>query len=164
MSIYLHFRAVAESEIRDDHTWLAAFMYEAWERVAEECEAGIADAINKAWGRVNDFYGAARAPGVDSETSSLPIYGGRPVGHSADADLGNPPMMILDPPDVSKAADFLASVSFDESWRIAGAGFGGHGENDALFRQEFLAYHESLLAFYGQAASAGHSVVKVVWA
>ncbi|MEU1485787.1 hypothetical protein [Streptomyces sp. NPDC005752] len=31
MSIYLHFRAVAESEIRDDHTWLAAFMSVAWE-------------------------------------------------------------------------------------------------------------------------------------
>ncbi|MGW8761021.1 DUF1877 family protein [Streptomyces sp. NPDC055815] len=86
------------------------------------------------------------------------------MGHSAGADPGNPPMMLLDPPGVSQAADFLASVSFDALWKGAGARFGGHGEHDALVRQEYLRHHEVLLAFYRQAAAAGQAVVKVVWA
>jgi hypothetical protein len=165
MSIHLHVRAVAESEIRDDHTWLAAFMSEAWDNHPDEYAAGIADSINKVWGTVNDLYAAADVLGTDADKSwTLPIYGGRPVPHSADADPSNPPLMLLEPPGVSQAADFLAAVSFDQLWNVAGARIIGPGWDEAQARQEFLNYHRDLQGFYGRAASAGHAVVKAVWA
>ncbi|MFE4619379.1 DUF1877 family protein [Streptomyces sp. NPDC056747] len=161
MSIYLHFRAVAESEIRDDHTWLAAFMSEAWDNDDAEYAAGIAHSINKGWDAVNDLFAAADAFYADPEEAwNLPIYGGRPVPHSADADPSDPPLMLLEPAGVSQAAQFLATVSFDELWNVVGARFSGLG----WARQEYLEHHRNLKEFYGQAASAGHAVVKVVWA
>ncbi|MGW8397070.1 DUF1877 family protein [Streptomyces lydicus] len=137
MSIHMHMRAVAEPEIRDDHTWLAAFMRTAWENHP------AADAA-KSW--------------------ELPIYGGRPVAHSADADPSDPPLGILDPPGVSQAADFLASVSFDELWNLAGAQLVWSGWDEAPVRQEFLDHHRHLRDFYGRAATTGHAVVRAVWA
>ncbi|UXY32891.1 YfbM family protein [Streptomyces sp. HUAS TT20] len=165
MSIHLHLRAVAESEIRDDHTWLAAFMSEAWDNHPDEYAAGIADSINKVWGTVNDLYAAADVLDTDAdEPWTLPIYGGRPVPHSADADPSNPPLMLLEPPGVSQAAAFLATVSFDQLWNVAGGKIMGPGRDEAQARQEFLNYHRDLLGFYERAASAGHAVVKAVWA
>ncbi len=161
----MHLRAVAESEIRDDHTWLAAFMWEAWENRPAECAAGIAVSIDKIWHAVNDLYAAADV--LDADTGklwALPIYGGRPVAHSADADPSNPPLGILEPPGVSQAADFLASVSFDELWNVAGAELVWSGWDEAQVRQEFLDHHKRLQAFYGRAATAGHAVVRAVWA
>ncbi|MER5583262.1 hypothetical protein ABT090_16710 [Streptomyces asoensis] len=74
MSIHLHMRAVAESEIRDDHTWLAAFMYEAWENHPAEYAAGIAESIDKVFSSVNDLYAAAEALDPEAgEVSLLPI-------------------------------------------------------------------------------------------
>jgi hypothetical protein len=165
VSIHLHLRAVAESEIRDEHAWLAAFMSEAWDNHPEEYAAGIADSIDKVFDSLNDFYSAAE--GLDAGADkpwTLPIYGGRPVAHSADDDPSNPPLMILEPLGVSRAADFLATVSFDALWSLAGAKVCGRGWEEAQARQEFLDYHRDLQAFYGRAASAGHAVVKVVWA
>ncbi|MFI6560750.1 DUF1877 family protein [Streptomyces sp. NPDC050534] len=161
MSIHLHLRAVAESEIRNDHTWLAAFMFEAWRNHPDEYAAGIADSIDKVFNSVNDLYAAADVPGADvDEPWDLPIYGGRPVAHGAEDDPSDPPLMILEPPAVSQAAAFLATVSFDELWRVVGPGLGTWEEA----RQEFLDHHEDLRDFYGRAASAGHAVVKAVWA
>ncbi|MFD9034174.1 DUF1877 family protein [Streptomyces sp. NPDC059567] len=161
MSIYLHFRAVAESEIRDDHTWLAAFMSEAWENDIDEYAAGIAHSINKGWDAVNDLYAAADTfcPDAD-EPWTLPIYGGRPVPQSTDAAPSNPPLMLLEPSGVSQAAGFLTAVSFDELWNVVGAKFSAFGWT----RQEHLEHHRALREFYEQAASAGHAVVKAVWA
>ncbi|QIY99178.1 DUF1877 family protein [Streptomyces sp. S1D4-11] len=165
MSIHLHLRAVAESEIRDDHTWLAAFMSEAWDNHPDEYAAGIADSIEKVFNSVNDLYSAADVLDAGADKPwTLPIYGGRPVAHSADAAPSNPPLMILEPPGVSQAADFLATVSFDELWNVAGAKLGGRGREVAQARQEFLDHHRDLQGFYGRAASAGHAVVKAVWA
>ncbi|MEU9125315.1 DUF1877 family protein [Streptomyces sp. NPDC048506] len=165
MSIHLHLRAVAESEIRDDHTWLAVFMRAAWENHPDEYAAGIADSIDKVWDAVNDFYAAAAVLEADAdELWTLPIYGGRPVAHSAEADPSNPPLMILEPPGVSQAADFLARVSFDELWNVAGAKLCCYGQDEAQARQEFLDHHGDLLGFYGRAAESGHAVVKAVWA
>ncbi|MFF4284220.1 DUF1877 family protein [Streptomyces sp. NPDC001633] len=185
MSIHLHLRAVAESEIRDDHTWLAAFMWKAWENHPDEYAAGIADSINKVWSSVDAFYAAAEVLEADADAATdtdtaadtaadtatdadkpwmLPIYGGRPVAHSRDADPSNPPMMFLEPGGVSQAANFLARVSFDELWNVAGAKLVGRGWDEAQARQEFLDHHGSLQGFYARAAAAGHGVVKVVWA
>ncbi|MFG2287410.1 DUF1877 family protein [Streptomyces sp. NPDC048595] len=165
MSIHLHLRAVAESEIRDDHTWLAAFMSEAWDNHPDEYAAGIADSINKVFGSVNDLYVAADALDTDvAKPWELPIYGGRPVPHRTDADPSNPPLMILEPPGVRQAAEFLATVSFDELWNVAGAELVWSGWDEAQVRQEFLDHHRDLQGFYGRAASAGHAVVKAVWA
>ena len=161
----MHMRAVAESEIRDDHTWLAAFMWQAWENQPAEYEAGIAVSIDKAWGAVNDLYAAADVLDADAgELWTLPIYGGRPVAHGADADPSNPPLGILEPPGVSQAAGFLASVSFDELWNVASAERVWSGRDEAQVRREFLDYHRRLQGFYGRAATAGHTVVRAVWA
>ncbi|MGW2422817.1 DUF1877 family protein [Streptomyces sp. NPDC001709] len=165
MSIHLHLRAVAESEIRDDHTWLAAFMSKAWDNHPDEYAVGIADSIDKVWNSVNDLYAAADVLEADAEKPwTLPIYGGRPVAHSADADPSNPPLMILEPPGVSRAADFLARVSFDELWNVASIKLVGCGSDEPQARQEFLDHHRDLQGFYGRAAAAGHAVVKAVWA
>ncbi|MGW7331672.1 DUF1877 family protein [Streptomyces sp. NPDC054840] len=159
--MYLHFRAVTESEIRDDHTWLAAFMSEAWEDHIAEYAAGFAWSINKGWDAVNDLYAAADALYTDAdEPWTLPIYGGRPVPHSADADPSGPPLILLEPPGVSQAARFLTTVSFDELWNVVGARFSALGRP----RQEHLEHHRNLQEFYGRAAAAGRAVVKVVWA
>ncbi|WP_431989743.1 DUF1877 family protein [Streptomyces albogriseolus] len=108
---------------------------------------------------------AADVLGTDADRSwTLPIYGGRPVPHSADADPSNPPLMLLEPPEVSQAADFLAAVSFDQLWNVARARIMGPGWDEAQARQEFLSCHRDLQRFYGRAASAGHAVVKAVWA
>ncbi|CCK30525.1 hypothetical protein BN159_6146 [Streptomyces davaonensis JCM 4913] len=165
MSIHLHFRAVAESEIRDDHTWLTEFMWAAWENLPQEYAAGIAWAIDKVWHSVDDLYAAAHALLEDAdEPWTLPIYGGRPVAYGTTADPSNPPMMLLPPSEVSQAADFLARISFDELWDIAGAGLSGYGRGEAQAREEFLGYHRDLLGLYERAAAAHHAVVKVVWA
>ncbi|MEU4132134.1 DUF1877 family protein [Streptomyces wuyuanensis] len=161
MSINLHFRAVAESEVRNDHTWLAAFMAEAWEDHIAEYAAGITWSMNKGWDAVNDLYAAADALCTDAgEPWTLPIYGGRPVPHSADADPSHPPLMLLEPPGVSQVARFLTTVSFDELWNAVGARFNALGWTS----QELLEHHGNLQGFYGRAASAGHAVVKAVWA
>jgi hypothetical protein len=165
VSIHLHLRAVAESEIRDDHTWLAAFMSEAWDNYPDEYAAGIADSIEKVFNSVNDLYAAADVLDADADKPwTLPIYGGRPVTHRAGVDPSDPPLMILEPSGVSQAAEFLATVSFDELWNLAGAKLGGRIWEEAQARQEFLAHHEDLQGFYGRAASVGHAVVKAVWA
>ncbi|MBL1107426.1 DUF1877 family protein [Streptomyces sp. 5-8] len=165
MSIHMHMRAVAESEIRDDHTWLAAFMWEAWENHAAEYAAGVAVSIDKVWGAVNDLYAAAEVLDADAAKPwKLPIYGGRPVAHSGDADPSNPPMGILEPPEVSQAAGFLGRVSFDELWNVASAKLVWSGRDEAQVRLEFLDHHRPLQEFYGRAAAAGHAVVRAVWA
>ncbi|MFI1658092.1 DUF1877 family protein [Streptomyces sp. NPDC020472] len=166
MSIHVHFRAVAASGIREDHAWLTAYMSKAWDDHVAECEAGVATSIAKVWNSVAELYAAAAdgaAAGGD-EPWTLPVYGGRPVAHGAGADLHDPPMIFMDPPEVSRAADFLAAVPFDGLWDSAGTRLGGRGPDRALLRQEYLEHHESLRSFYGRAASSGHAVVKVVWA
>ncbi|MGW0082268.1 DUF1877 family protein [Streptomyces sp. NPDC003393] len=165
MSIHMHLRAVAESEVRDDHTWLAAFMWEAWESLSDEYATGIAVSVDKVWGSIHDLYAAADVLDADSgEVSALPIYGGRPVAHSVDADPSNPPLGILESPGVSQAAVFLARVSFDELWNVASAKLVWAGSDEAEVRQEFFDHHTRLKEFYGRAATAGHAVVRAVWA
>ncbi|MBN0046506.1 DUF1877 family protein [Streptomyces actuosus] len=165
MSIRLHLRAVAESEIRDDHTWLAAFTSEAWDNHPDAYAAGSAASIDKIWNSVDRLYAAARVLEADAgKPWTLPIYGGRPVAHSADAALPDPPLMILEPQGVSRAADFLARVSFDELWNVTGAELVGPGQDEPQAEQEFLGLHGHLRAFCTRAAAAGHAVVKAVWA
>ncbi|MET7382963.1 hypothetical protein ABZT08_29890 [Streptomyces sp. NPDC005526] len=86
------------------------------------------------------------------------------MADGADAAPANPSLMILEPLGVSQAADFLASVSFDELWSIAGAKLRGWGSDEVQVRQEFLGHHRDLRGFYGRVAAAGHAVVKAVWA
>lgn len=162
MSMHMHMRAIAESEIRDDHTWLETFMLEAWENYADERKAGIAASIEKVWGPVNDLYAATAVLHGDADRSwELPIYGGRSAAHGAAA---YPPLGILESPGVSQAAGFLARVSFEELWNVAGATLVWAGWDEAQARQDFLEYHRCLRGFYGRAAAAGHAVIRVVWA
>ncbi|MFJ9293910.1 DUF1877 family protein [Streptomyces asoensis] len=85
-------------------------------------------------------------------------------GRSTGPDQCEKSLMILEPFEVSQTARFLAGVSFDELWKIAGAGLGGRGQGGEEIRQELLDRHRDLAEFYGRAAAAGHAVVRVVWA
>ncbi|MFD9242999.1 DUF1877 domain-containing protein [Streptomyces sp. NPDC059556] len=127
-----------------------------------EHEAGIAYSINKGWDAVNDLYAAADA--LHTEDTDQPwnpaIYGGHPVPHSADADPSDPPLMLLEPPGASQAARFLTTVSLEKLWNVVGSRFGSLDWT----RQEHLEHHRDLQEFCRQAASAGHAVVKAVWA
>jgi hypothetical protein len=68
-------------------------MWTAWDNHPDEYAAGIADSIDKVWDDVNDLYAAADALEADADKLwTLPIYGGRPVAHSAEADPSNPPL------------------------------------------------------------------------
>ncbi len=142
-------------------------MSEAWNNHPDEYAAGIAYSIDKVWNSVNDLYAAADLFDADAgKPWTLPIYGGRPVAHGVDADPTNPPLMVLEPTGVSQAAVFLAAVSFDALWNVAGSKIGGFGEGkgEGQARQEFFEHHGHLRRFYGRAASAGQAVVKAVWA
>jgi hypothetical protein len=92
------------------------------------------------------------------------MYGGRPVAHNPDTAHSNPLLGILEPPGVSQAAGFLASVSFDELWDVASAKLVWSGWDEAQVRQEFLDHHRHLRGFYERAATSGHAVVRAVWA
>ncbi|MEU5120231.1 DUF1877 family protein [Streptomyces asoensis] len=85
-------------------------------------------------------------------------------GRSTGPDQCEKSLMILEPFEVSQTARFLAGVSFDELWKIAGAGLGGRGQDGEEIRQELLDHHRDLEEFCGRAAAAGHAVVRVVWA
>ncbi len=168
VSIHLHFRAAAESEIRDDHTWLAEFMSNAWDHDDEEYAAGIATSINKSFDALDRLYAAAAVPEASTVGGpwTLPVYGGRPVPHDAGPQPTDwdPPMMLLEAAGVCQAAEFLAQVSFDDLWHVAYDGLPGTTGIESLDRKDFLFQHQDLRRFYAQAADAGHAVVKCVWA
>ncbi|SBT42087.1 DUF1877 family protein [Micromonospora auratinigra] len=154
MSFHMHLRATAPNDVPEDYSSLRDFMWVAWEAHPEEYAAGIADSIDKDFGRVDELY----TKGVDrgdatSAASTLPIFGGRHV-HSPTKD--QPPFVILNPAEVRGVAEFLRTVSFDERWEIAGTHDGWEDEN----RSTFLDYHNDLRTFYQRAAQAGHAVIK----
>ncbi|MFE9857440.1 hypothetical protein [Streptomyces sp. NPDC005780] len=64
------------------------------------------------------------------------------------------------PAGLLQAAHLLSTASFDDLWNVVDARFAALG----WARQERLELHRGLQEFYGQAASAGHAVVKAVWA
>ncbi|WP_406187210.1 hypothetical protein [Streptomyces sp. NBC_01006] len=61
-------------------------MSEAWDNHPDEYAAGIADSIEKVFNSVNDLYPATDVLDAGADKPwTLPIYGGRPVAHRADA-------------------------------------------------------------------------------
>ncbi|GAA3379363.1 hypothetical protein GCM10020367_62580 [Streptomyces sannanensis] len=155
MSIDMHFRAVPAEEIQEDFNRLTEFMLAAWDKHSEEYASGVSTSISKAFSHVNDFFtkGSDRGSGP-SGPSLLPVYGGRHIEDPAHIDLG---FLILDPDQVRVAAEFL-QTPFDTLWKVDGAQL--YGWNEA----EMKHFHFGLRAFYQRAASAGHAVIKVVWA
>jgi hypothetical protein len=164
VSFHMHLRATRTGEVQEDFASLFRFMDTAWEIHAEEFAAGIADSICKDFGHVDDLYTMTADYGeATGAPNTLPIYGGRLV-HSATKE--EPPFAILDPAEVQKAAEFLQTVSFDERWRIAGAKLSRpyvDWEDKTAAKDIFLDYHNRLRTFYGQAALAGHAIIKAFW-
>ncbi|MFI8517816.1 DUF1877 family protein [Streptomyces sp. NPDC085481] len=161
MSHHLHLRAVAETDVKDDHAFLAAFMSTAWDNHEVECAAGVADSIEKDSATLHDLYGTSA-----DDASRLPVYGGRPPSGAPADRPADPPLTVLDPAGVRGAAAFLTAVSFDELWSAAGDGIHasfGPGWSETLVREIHLGHHGGLRAFYGRAAAAGHAVVKAGW-
>lgn len=159
--MHMHLRAAAEGEIRDDHSWLEAFMATAWEHHQVEYAAGVACSIEKDFHLVHELYSASPDP-----AAWLPVFGGRqPAGATPDA-VPDPPLVLLEPAEVRTAAAFLSAVSFDELWDAGGAKILAHfgpGWAEALVVEIFRSHHRDLTAFYGRAAAAGHAVVKAGW-
>ncbi|MEU8617967.1 DUF1877 family protein [Streptomyces sp. NPDC048623] len=160
--MHLHLRAAAEADIRDDHDWLSTFMGTAWGVIEAEYAAGIADAIEKDYHRLDTFY----VEETDDPDARLPVFGGRqPAGAPTD-HYPDPPLILLEPAGVARAAAFLTAVSFDGLWARAGgritASF-GPGWSDATVRGIYENHHRSLRGFYERAAAAGHAVVKAGW-
>ncbi|GAA2794675.1 hypothetical protein GCM10019017_45190 [Streptomyces showdoensis] len=159
--MHMHLRAAAQAEIRDDHSWLEAFMATAWAHHEVECAAGVAASIEKDFGLLHELCSA----GADA-AGWLPVFGGRqPAGAPAD-ELPHPPLLLLEPAEVRTAAAFLAAVPFDGLWDAAGAKIlasFGPGWAEALVVEVFRGHHRDLRAFYGRAAAAGHTVVKAGW-
>ncbi|MEV6654951.1 DUF1877 family protein [Streptomyces sp. NPDC051219] len=162
MSIHMHFRAVPIEEIQEDFGWLTEFMLAAWDKHSEEYASGISTSIEP-FSHVNDLFTNGSDGGEDpGERSTLPIYGGRHIEDPNHVDLG---FLILDPNQVHAAAEFL-QTAFDSLWKAAGAQLYGriNGWNDAQMKNFYLPYYLDLQAFYQRAASAGHAMIKVVWA
>ena len=160
----MHLRATVPEEVPEGFSSLDDFMWAAWEAHPEECEAGIAESIEKDFRQVHDLYTRGQdRDDVIGAAGELAIFGGRHV-HGPTRD--DPPFVILGPTDVRGVAEFLRTVSFDERWQVAGVELSrpyvGWDDSDAA-RTTFLEHHEGLRAFYGRAALAGHAVVKAFW-
>ncbi|MEU3916747.1 DUF1877 family protein [Streptomyces sp. NPDC029004] len=166
MSFHMHLRAIRETEIQDDYSWLGDFMEAAWSDHWEaERDAGIAHAIEKDFGPVHELHLAAAAlvdGAVESRECELPVYGGRPVYHPSH---DQPPFVLLTAAEVREASDFLTTASFDALWEAAGAKIAApyRGWDEAEVKDIFLGHHAGLGAFYGRAASTGHAVIKAFW-
>ncbi|MFF2567904.1 DUF1877 family protein [Streptomyces sp. NPDC058084] len=159
--MHLHLRAAAETDLRDDHVWLTAFMGTAWENHEVECAAGVSDSVEKDFRTLHELYEAS-----GESDAWLPVFGGRqPAGAPSDR-LAHPPLMLLTPDETVRAAAFLTSVSFDDLWSRAGAGIHasfGPGWPETTVREIFRTHHRDLRAFYARAAASGHTVLKAGW-
>ncbi|MGW3660004.1 DUF1877 family protein [Streptomyces sp. NPDC005151] len=163
MSIEMQLRAMPESEIREDWTWLEEFMGAAgdFDRFQAERRAGIAEAVEYHFHALHEVYAAkyARQGPHDWE---LPVFGGSPVYH---ATYDRPPFLILRPAQVCEAARFLAAASFDDLWEAARPkvlrSFSAFDE--AEVKGWFLTHHTDLRAFYSRTASTDNAVVKAFW-
>ncbi|MGQ5261455.1 DUF1877 family protein [Micromonospora sp. ZYX-F-536] len=164
MSFHMHLRATATNQVPEDFPSLLAFMSAAWSAHQEEYAAGIADSIDKDFGHVHELYTMAVDDGDGTNAANnLPIFGGRHL-HSPAED--EPPIVILEPADVRRTADFLRTLSFDDRWRIAerslSAPYTGWEDENAA-SNIYLGHHNALRAFYQRAARAGDAVVKAFW-
>ncbi|MEU8758511.1 DUF1877 family protein [Streptomyces sp. NPDC048659] len=159
--MHMHLRAAAGAEIRDDHSWLEAFMATAWAHHEVEYAAGVAGSIEKDFRLVHALYEASGAT-----AGRLPVLGGRQPAGAPAAAPPHPPLRVLEPAGVRAAAAFLTDASFEDLWEAAGPGIHasfGPGWPEALVAEIFQRHHRDLRAFYGRAAAAGHTVVKAGW-
>ncbi|WP_037577588.1 DUF1877 family protein [Phaeacidiphilus oryzae] len=147
LALHLHLRAVTPEELadlQDDYTELVDFMLDAWEDHEEETEDGIATSLCRNSHRIARMYG----PG-DGE---LPVYGGRSYPDPEDVD---PPVLVLDPTEVRRAAAFLSAFPIDE--------LTAQRRELGLDEEDDLDTHEDLLDFYLDAADSGDAVIKAFW-
>ncbi|XEC32760.1 DUF1877 family protein [Streptomyces fradiae] len=139
-------------------------MNAAWDVIEVEHAAGVADAIEKDYGRLDELY--RTAAGAGATDAELPVFGGRqPAGAPTDR-YPDPPLILLEPAGVTRAAAFLATVSFDALWaRLGGRIVTSMGPDwdDATVREMYETHHRSLRGFYERAAAAGHAVIKAGW-
>ncbi|MFD4977642.1 DUF1877 family protein [Streptomyces sp. NPDC058424] len=161
MSIKMQLRAMSESEIREEWTWLEEVMGDALDRFQAERRAGIAEAVPHHFHALNEVYAAASSQ-RGAEDWELPVFGGTPVYHAANSQS---PFVIARPTEVREAANFLAAASFDDLWEAARPKvlppFSAFDE--AEVKGWFLTHHTDLHAFYSRSASAGNAAVKAFW-
>ncbi|MFC9270909.1 DUF1877 family protein [Streptomyces zhihengii] len=163
MSYHMHLRAVAAEDVPHGFDGLTAFMSARWDALAEECAAGIAEAVEKDFEMIDGFYATAGAgPDGAGEGARLVVFGGEVV---RDPEDEQPPFAVLSPAGTVDAAAFLDGIAFDPLWDGAGTGFRAPfaGWEEAEVKEIFRQYHTDLRAFYRSAADRRHAVVKAFW-
>ncbi|WP_329127792.1 DUF1877 family protein [Streptomyces sp. NBC_01465] len=145
-----------ENELRDDYAWLEQTMWDALDRFPEESALGISAVLEKSHDQMARIYRCAR---TGTELEDLPVFGGRPV---FDPGESLPPILILGPEDVGRAAEFLAGTSFTALWPDAKSevGWGGWDKDGSEAQAHFRSCHEDLTAFFTKTSASGHAVVK----
>ncbi|TXS56564.1 DUF1877 family protein [Streptomyces sp. t39] len=160
MSYHMHLRAVPAEEVPQDFEGLTTFMGTAWDALAEERAAGIATAVEKDFGLIDDFYAtAAGGPDTAGGAYGLIVFGGEVVRHPEEE---RPPFAVLSPEGTTDAAAFLDGIAFDAFWDGAGTTFRAPFARweEADVKKIFELHHRDLRAFYRGAADRRHAVVK----
>lgn len=163
MSFHTHLRATGAGEVPEDFASLSDFMWDSWDLAAEGFAAGISMSIQKDFNAVDSLYtGVTCHSKGASLPNTLPIYGGRLISNAAK---DQPPFVILDPPQVREAAEFLETVSFDGLWQAAPPEVTRpyQGWDEAEVKNIFIGYHDKLRAFYKRATLAEQAVIKAFY-
>ena len=167
MSFHMHLRAIRETEIQDDYSWLEEFMEAAWsDRWEAERDAGIAQPSKR-----TSALSTSSTPRRDIRRRTTPNRGSVNC-RSTEADLSyHPshdqlPFVLLTAAEVGEAADFLTTASFD-------ALSGGRGRprslrpyrgwDEAEVKDIFLGMHAGLGSSTDALLQPAMPVIKAFW-
>lgn len=151
MSMWIYFQGLESSRLPGDAAGCEALFDVEFDELRRRVRAGGAVWLESGFFQLNELYWPQSEPGGERE---LPIFGGR---HIPDPDSG-PGHVVLEPPEVERAAAYLEGVSFPDrwqEWRLLPS-----SKPDEGLRKRLAQYHEELRAFYGRSAERGWAVVK----
>ncbi|HET6860376.1 MAG TPA: DUF1877 domain-containing protein [Streptomyces sp.] len=157
---HFHLRSVPSPELSADPERLRPLFADDWKTVRSRCEAQTETVLAEDYLDVHRLYVGARHPPAVSAPETLLVLGGRPVPLPGE---GLPPFIVLIPAQVTVAAAYLCSVSFDALWSTACEDLmAPHGLlfTEAELRTHFSLVHERLTAFYTRTSDEGRAVVK----
>ncbi|MFJ8017884.1 DUF1877 family protein [Streptomyces sp. NPDC096339] len=149
--MWIYFQGLDPSLLPDDPDGFDALFDVEFDELRRLVRVGEAVWLETGFFQLNELYWPPSQPGGDRE---LPVFGGR---HIPDRGSG-PGHVAVDPPDVSRAADYLKGVSFPdlwEEWRQRQT-----PEPDEEWRDCLARYHEDLRTFYARSAERGWAVAK----
>ncbi|MGW1373147.1 DUF1877 family protein [Streptomyces sp. NPDC002446] len=138
-------------ELPEDASDCEALFDVEFDELRRRVRAGDAVWLESDFFQLNELYWPRSESGGDRE---LPVFGGRHIPDSG----GGPGHVVLDPPEVARAAAYLEGVSFPDRWQewrqLPSS------QPDEELRECLARYHEDLRAFYRRSAERGLAVVK----